>query len=209
MCDLTTFARAMLADLTRPDAPAVPEPSRYAQMQHPVTGDWYKIDLSTGRVVGYRSVDPFDDAEIVGEPVARAPAVPVDGDPADQVARVPPEDGTGRVRAPQRPEPIRAETLFEPGKRVAFETVLRLARETHALIWDAALAIVRAAPPMPTPWASSIGVEPDCEYRFRIIESETCDFTRDRAECASFLAASGRDLDRYGERAGVQRRIIP
>lgn len=114
----------------------------------------------------------------------------------------------GPVRAPQRPEPIRADTLFMPGNHRAFETVHRLARETHALIWDAALAIVRAVPPMPTPWASSIGIEPDCEYRFRIVEeSETCDFTRDRAECASFLAASGRDLDRYGERAGVQRRI--
>jgi len=35
------------------------------------------------------------------------------------------------------------------GNHRAYETVLRLARETHALIWDAALAIVRAVPPMP------------------------------------------------------------
>jgi len=84
------------------------------------------------------------------------PGKPVDGDPADPVARVPPEDGNGPVRAPQQPEPIRAETLFMPGNHRAYETVLRLARETHALIWDAALAVVRAAPPMPLespdPW---------------------------------------------------------
>ncbi len=86
------------------------------------------------------------------------PGKPVDADSGGSASDVPAGDGTGCVRAPQRPEPIRAETLFEPGKRVAFETVLRLARETHALIWDAALAIVRAAPSplLATFWAGGL-----------------------------------------------------
>ncbi len=84
------------------------------------------------------------------------PGKPVDGDSGGPAARVPSGDGTGPVRAPQRPEPVRADTLLMLGNHRAYETVLRLARETHALIWDAALAIVRAAPPMPLespdPW---------------------------------------------------------
>ncbi len=98
---------------------------------------------------------------------AAPPASPMDGNSRGPAVQVHAGPGDGRVRAPQKPGPIRAETLFEPGKRVAFETVLRLARETHALIWDAALAIVRVAPPMPlespSPWCES-----DDAYQRRI-----------------------------------------
>ncbi len=95
------------------------------------------------------------------------PGKPVDGDSGGPAARVPSGDGTGPVRAPQRPEPVRADTLLMLGNHRAYETVLRLARETHALIWDAALAIVRTAPPMPLessdPWC-----EDDDAYQRRI-----------------------------------------
>jgi len=77
------------------------------------------------------------------------PGKPVDGDLGGSASDVPAGDGTGRVPAPQRPEPVRADTLLMLRNHRAYETVLRLARETHALIWDAALAIVRAVPPMP------------------------------------------------------------
>lgn len=84
------------------------------------------------------------------------PASPVDGNSGGPAVQVHAGAGDGRVRAPQKPDPIRAETLFEPANQPAFETLLRLPRETHALIWDAALAIVLAAPPMPLespdPW---------------------------------------------------------
>jgi len=113
------------------------------------------------------------------------PGKPVDGDSGGSASDVPAGDGTGPVRAPQRPEPIRDETLFEP--------MFRVARQTHALIWDAALAIVRAAPPMSLvssePW-----VEGDDAYRKRLADPKN-----------DYRTHIGYDLERVGQKSGLSR----
>ena len=56
------------------------------------------------------------------------PGKPVDGDSGGPASHVPAGDGTGRVPAPQRPEPVRADTLLMLGNHRAYETVLRPTR---------------------------------------------------------------------------------
>ena len=87
----------------------------------------------------------------------------------------------------------------------------RIDREIeHHAIWDAALAEVMAAPTIPTPWASSIGVETDSEYRLRIIEEGgSVALFKSMVDFNAFLLTHGADLDVFGRRAGVIRKGLP
>ncbi len=89
------------------------------------------------------------------------PGKPVDGDPADPVARVPPENGNGHGRGW---ESVRTRLAYlDKHDHVTVSAV--------GMIYDTALAIVRAAPPMPLespdPWR-----EDDDAYRRRLDGAE-------------------------------------
>ncbi len=137
-----TFGRAMLADLTRRDAPVVSVPSRFVQIRHPLYGNWWKLDQVTGRVVECSSGGPFDFVEVPTFPTttAKASESPVDGNSGGLGTITHAGAGDGRVRAPQ------------PG----FPTPFDHAFAAISAVYDSALAIVRAAPPMPLespdPW---------------------------------------------------------
>ena len=150
MRDLThaAYGRAMPADLTRPDVWAVPEPSRFVQMKHPLNGNWWKLDAATGRVVEHSTDGPFPNIPVVGASNGHLLSLrsTVDGSSSGSASDVPATTGIGRVR---------------PGQPGYMESI---ATANVAAVYDAALAIVRAESPMPTPWASLIGVEPDGEY---------------------------------------------
>jgi len=152
MRDLTeshaAYGRAMLADLTRPDA---------------------------------------------------GPGKPVDGDSADPAAQVYVEDGTGRVRAPR--------SLAELRQQVSSSVLADAAAANLAATWDAALAIVRAAPPMPLessdPWC-----EDDDAYRTRLADRDDDDYPNTPAyrwPPRKYGGMDGSSLDDVGRHAGLSR----
>ncbi len=159
MRDLTeshaAYGRAMLADLTRPDVWAVPEPSRFVQMKHPLNGNWWKLDAATGRVVEHSTDGPFPNIPVVGASNGHLLSLrsTVDGSSSGSASDVPATTGIGRVR---------------PGQPGYMESI---ATANVAAVYDAALAIVRAESPMPLvssePW-----VESDTHLRNRINAGE-------------------------------------
>ncbi len=111
------------------------------------------------------------------------PGKPVDGNSADTAAHVPAGDGDGPVRGW---ESVRTRLAYlDKHDHVTVSAV--------GMIYDAALAVVRDAPPMPLvssePW-----VEGDDAYRKRLADPKN-----------DYRTHIGYDLERVGQKSGLPR----